>query len=101
MFKALLLASSVLAATPAWAADTATAEGTQEPATITDPQERQQVIQEIHNHIEGNAMAQCNRQEFIQEQRWCPQVYLRMERMRDQILRQMSIWLIKNELRND
>src|SRR6478735_4293720 len=54
MFKRLLLASTMLVAAPAWAADTSTAATSaaataQEAPTITDPQERQQVIQEIQD----------------------------------------------------
>jgi DcaP outer membrane protein len=49
MYKALLLASSMLAAAPLWAADTSTANSSSQEAAppITDPSERQEVIQEI------------------------------------------------------
>ena len=50
MGKHLLLASTILAATPAWAADTAAetaAQGASAQAVVSDPQDRAQVMQEI------------------------------------------------------
>lgn len=54
MYKRLLLASTILVAAPVWAADTSTAATSttstaQEAAPITNPQERQEVIQEIQD----------------------------------------------------